>query len=144
MPLVDGRARLQAALSGLGGMGDPFVAPSAISDPMAEVISAEVIEEAKHHSHDEIGNAVSVLQSNGASAVGELVSGDPVDALVAKVAEVDGREAIILTEEHFVAELLRLDWTSRARRHIDVPVLHLMEQETFNEQAGGGEGVSGL
>ena len=37
-----------------------------------------------------------------------------------------------------------MDWTSQARRRIDVPVLHLMEQETFNEQAGGGEGVSGL
>ena len=32
----------------------------------------------------------------------------------------------------------------QARRRIKVPVLHLMEQETFNEQAGGGEGVSGL
>ena len=72
------------------------------------------------------------------------VTGHPIDALAAKVAEVDGREAIILTEEHFVAELLRVDWTSQARRQIDVPVLHLMEQENFDEQAGGGEGVVGL
>ncbi len=58
-------------------------------------------------------------------AIGELVTGDPVDALAAKINEVDGREAIIFTEEHFVAELLRRDWTSKARRHLDVPVLHL-------------------
>ena len=83
-----------------------------------------------------------MLRATGSSAIGELVSGDPVDALAAKIKEVDGREAIIFTEEHFVAELLRRDWTSKARRHLDVPVLHLMEQENFDEQAGGGEGVS--
>ena len=33
---------------------------------------------------------------------------------------------------------------SRARRRIGVPVLHLLERETFDEQAGGGEGVTGL
>ena len=43
-----------------------------------------------------------------------------------------------------MAELLRLDWTSKARRHLAVPVLHLMEQENFDEQSGGGEGVSGV
>ncbi len=70
------------------------------------------------------------------------MTGDPVDALAAKVSEVDGREVIIFTEEHFVKELLRRDWTSKARRRLQVPVLHLMEQENFDEQAGGGEGVS--
>ena len=83
-----------------------------------------------------------MLRATGASATGELVTGDPVDALAAKIKEIDGREAIIFTEKHFVAELLRLDWTSKARRHLDVPVLHLMEQENFDEQAGGGEGAS--
>ena len=103
-----------------------------------------MLEEAKEEGEGNLATAVEVLQATGATAVGELVTGDPIDALAAKITEVDGREAIILTEEHFVAELLRLDWTSRARRHLDVPVLHLMEQETFDEQAGGGEGVTGL
>ena len=57
---------------------------------------------------------------------------------------VDGREAIILTRPHVVAEFFHLDWTSRARRKIGVPVLHLLEHESFDEQAGGGEGVTGL
>ena len=64
----------------------------------------------------------------------------PIDALAAKVAEVDGREAIILTRPHVVAEFFHLDWTSRARRKIGVPVLHLLEHETFDEQAGGRRG----
>ena len=68
---------------------------------------------------------------------------DPIDAVVAKVAEVDGREAIILTRPHVVAEFFHVDWTSQARRKIGVPVLHLLEHENFDEQAGGGEGVTG-
>ena len=68
----------------------------------------------------------------------------PIDALAAKVAAVDGREAIILTRPHVVAEFFHVDWTSRARRKIGVPVLHLLEHENFDEQAGGGEGVTGL
>ena len=42
-----------------------------------------------------------------------------------------------------VSEFFHLDWTSRARRKIGVPVLHLLEHENFDEQAGGGEGVTG-
>jgi hypothetical protein len=140
MPLDDARARVQAAM---GTIGMPDLVPGPVM-PLPEIDPAEVVEEVRETSERELANAVTVLQATGASAEGELVTGDPIDALAAKVAEVDGREAIILTEEHFVAELLRIDWTSQARRRIDVPVLHLMEQETFNEQAGGGEGVSGL
>ena len=57
---------------------------------------------------------------------------------------VDAREVIILTRPHVVAEFFHVDWTSRARRKIGVPVLHLLEHENFDEQAGGGEGVTGL
>lgn len=139
MPLADGAARVQAAM---GSIGVPDLVPTPVTLP--EIDPAELVEEAREQTEDELTNAVEVLRAAGATATGELVTGDPIDALSAKITEVDGREAIILTEEHFVAELLRIDWTSRARRHLDVPVLHLMEQETFNEQAGGGEGVTGL
>jgi len=69
---------------------------------------------------------------------------DPIEALSAEVSAVDGREAIILTRSHVVSEFFHLDWTSRARRKIGVPVLHLLEHENFDEQAGSGEGVTGL
>ena len=68
----------------------------------------------------------------------------PIEALKAKVAQVDGREAIILTRPHVVAEFFHVDWSSQARRKIGVPVLHLLEHETFDEQAGEGEGITGL
>jgi hypothetical protein len=140
MPSNDGRARVQAALGAYGGLA-PDLVPGR---PMADLAidAQELVEEARRDAERELTNAVAVLQAAGAEATGELISGDPIDALAAKLKAVDGREAIIFTEEHFVAELLRLDWTSKARRHLDVPVLHLMEQENFDEQAGGGEGAS--
>jgi hypothetical protein len=140
MPLDDGRARVQAALGASGGLGVDMVPGRPI--PLPDIDPQEIVDEARERTERELANAVQVLQATGATATGELVHGDPVDALAAKVKEVNGREAIVLTEEHFVAELLRLDWTSKARRHLDVPVLHLMEQENFDEQAGGGEGAS--
>jgi hypothetical protein len=84
------------------------------------------------------------LRATGATAEGKVVHEDPIEALAAAVAELDGREAIILTRPHVVSEFFHLDWTSRARRKIGVPVLHLLEHENFDEQAGSGEGVTGL
>ena len=140
LPLDDGRARVQAALATSGGLAPDLVPGRPL--PLDDIDPEELVEEARTDAERELANAVEVLSATGSTAIGELVSGDPVDALAAKIKEVDGREAIIFTEEHFVAELLRRDWTSKARRHLDVPVLHLMEQENFDEQAGGGEGVS--
>jgi hypothetical protein len=74
-----------------------------------------------------------------------VTSEPPVDALAALVSSVDAREAIILTRSHVVAEFFHVDWTSRARRKLGVPVLHLIEHENFDEQSSGsGEGVTGV
>jgi hypothetical protein len=140
MPANDGRARVQAALGASGGLAPDLVPGRPL--PLDDINLEELVEDARQDAERELANAISVLTATGSNASGELLTGDPIDALAAKIKEVDGREAIIFTEEHFVAELLRLDWTSKARRHLDVPVLHLMEQENFDEQAGGGEGAS--
>jgi hypothetical protein len=140
MPIDDGRARVQAALGASGGLAPDLVPGRPL--PLDNIDPEQLVAEARADAERELANAIEVLRATGATTSGELVTGDPVDALAAKIKEVDGREAIIFTEEHFVAELLRLDWTSKARRHLDVPVLHLMEQENFDEQAGGGEGAS--
>jgi hypothetical protein len=140
MPANDGRARVQAALGASGGLAPDLVPGRPL--PLDDLNPEELVAEARSDAERELANAIQVLQATGSTATGELITGDPVDALAAKIKEIDGREAIIFTEEHFVAELLRFDWTSKARRHLDVPVLHLMEQENFDEQAGGGEGAS--
>ena len=111
--------------------------------PLTDIDPQELVEEAREESRARAGQRHrSARRRPAPTRPASSCTGDPVDALAAKIKEVDGREAIILTEEHFVAELLRLDWTSKARRHLDIPVLHLMEQENFDEQAGGGEGAS--
>ena len=95
-------------------------------------------------SASDLATTLAALHAAGATATGEVVEAPPVDALAAAVAKLDAREAIILTRPHVVAEFFHVDWTSKARRTIGVPILHLLEHENFDEQAGGGEGVTGL
>jgi hypothetical protein len=139
LPVEDAAARVEAAMGALSG--DTLITPSA-------PVSAEDLETAREatekQSGEDLAATLAVLGGAGATADGETVDDDPIDALAAAVSKLDGREAIILTRSHVVAEFFHLDWSSRARRKIGVPVLHLLEHENFDEQAGAGEGVTGL
>lgn len=141
LPLEDAAARIEASMSSLSA-GEMIASPTMA---MSEVDLDAVRKDCAERSARELASTLAALSAAGA-VVGSstVVTDPPIDALKAKVAEVDGREAIILTRPHVVAEFFHLDWTSRARRSIGVPVLHLLEHESFDEQAGGGEGVSGL
>ena len=48
-------------------------------------------------SRRDLESTLAALRASGAEATGSITSAPPVDALVEKVSEVDGREAIILT-----------------------------------------------
>ena len=140
IPLEDAAARIEASLGTIGA-GDLMAAPAmAMNDVDIEALRRECEE----NSSSELQQTLSALAAAGGTATGTVTSEPPVDALAALVADVDAREAIILTRSHVVAEFFHVDWTSRARRKLGVPVLHLIEHETFDEQAGSGEGVSGL
>lgn len=140
LPVEDAAARVESAMGSLA-------ASEVLASP-ALVMNEEDLEDIQHELLDnarrDLSASIQKLVDAGADAVGDIVSIDPIDALAAKVQAVDGREAIILTRPHVVSEFFRMDWTSRARRKIGVPVLHLLEHENFDEQAGGGEGVTGL
>jgi len=140
LPVEDAAARVESAMGSLA-------ASEVLASP-ALVMNEEDLEDIQHELLDnarrDLSASIQRLVDAGADAVGDIVSIDPIDALAAKVQAVDGREAIILTRPHVVAEFFHMDWSSRARRKIGVPVLHLLEHESFDEQAGGGEGVSGL
>ena len=140
LPLEDAAARIEASMGGLSGgelMGNPTIG-------MHEADIEAVRKDSQEHSNDELSTTLAALREAGGTADGKVVGDDPIDALAAEVSAVDGREAIILTRSHVVSEFFHLDWTSRARRKIGVPVLHLLEHESFDEQAGGGEGVTGV
>ncbi len=140
IPLEDAAARIESAMGSLAA-GEVISSPAMV---MSDVDIDAVRKDCKDRSDHDLGVCVEALETAGATVHGKVVTEPPVEALARCVAEVDGREAIILTRSHVVAEFFHVDWTSRARRKIGVPVLHLLEHENFDEQAGGGEGVTGL
>jgi hypothetical protein len=137
LPVEDAAARVESAMGTLSS-GDALVAaPMMLDQDEVAQIQKELLDQARH----DLRVSVAALEERGATAAGDLVT---VDALVAKVKEVGAAEVIVLTRPHVVSEFFHLDWTSRARRKLGVPVLHLLEHETFDEQAGGPEGISGF
>lgn len=139
LPAEDAAARVEAALGAMGT--DTLPAPTMPLD--VEEVEA-VREETERETEDALEKTLEALRAAGATAEGEIVTEDPVTALADVVSRVDGREVIVLTRSHVVQEFFHVDWSSRARRKIGVPLLHLLEHESFDEQAGAGEGVTGL
>jgi hypothetical protein len=83
-------------------------------------------EEALRRSAADLESSVAAITAAGGSADGEVVVDDPLERLTATVAARDSREVIVLTRPHLVAELFHTDWTHQARKHLGVPVLHLL------------------
>jgi len=138
LPVDDAAARVETAMGSLGS-GEFLGSPALVIN---EVDVDAVQRDAQDRASKDLAATLAALRAAGATAEGQLVE-DPVHGLAAKVKQVDGREAIILTRPHLVSEFFHLDWTAQARRTIGVPVLHLIEHETFDEQAGEGEGIGG-
>jgi len=140
VPVEDSATQIESGMGALAG-GEVLATPTMFLEP-------EDVDEIRHELLDDaraaVRDSVAALEKAGGKAVGDIVSVDPIQALAKKVADVDAREAIILTRPHVVSEFFHLDWTSRARRKLGVPVLHLLEHETFDEQAGEGEGITGF
>ena len=125
MPMADAAAAVEASLGVIGG-ADLIAPPLTPSPDEIDRLREEYREQAER----DLATTREALVAAGAT-VGDaaVVTEAPVDALTAKVKESDGREAIILTRPHVVAEFFHVDWTSRARRKLGVPVLHLLEHE---------------
>ncbi|MDQ6687646.1 MAG: hypothetical protein M3Z50_08555 [Actinomycetota bacterium] len=141
LPVEDAAGRIEAGIGSLGS-GEVMAAPAVtMGSEQVEEMQKELLEGCR----SDVAATVSQLKGAGAEATGTTVTEDPIEALAATVKDLGAGEAIILTRSHVVAEFFHLDWTSRARRKLGVPVLHLLEHENFDEQAGGtGEGVTGL
>ncbi|MGH3497435.1 MAG: hypothetical protein ACRDP1_08225 [Nocardioidaceae bacterium] len=138
IPVDDAAARMEASFGAVAG--HEMVSP-------LNTVDAEQIDAAQAQLEKVAGKAiatsVALLVADGREADGAPTHRDPITALADAVAEHGAAEAIILTRPHVVAEFFHVDWTSRARRKLNVPTLHLLEHETFDEQSsGGGEGAS--
>lgn len=106
------------------------------------------IEGAQEMIDESAGNAVdasvAAITALGLGATGEFSSAEPVDALAKVVADEKAAEVIVMTLPHSISELFHLDWTSKARRRLGVPVLHLLEHESLDAEAGDGQGITGM
>ena len=141
LPMEDAAARIETSMGSLAA-GEVMAAPAIA---MREVDIDAVRQDCRDRATRDLEVTLAALRTAGVASVkGTVVVEPPIDALADAVDAVDGREAIILTRPHVVAEFFHVDWTSRARRKIGVPVLHLLEHESFEEQAGGGEGITGV
>lgn len=140
LPVEDAAARVEAAMGSLAA-GEVMASPAMV---IGDIDLAQVRRECLERSEQDLASTLQRLAAAGGTATGRVVHEHPVDALAEAVSKTDGREVIILTRPHVVQEFFHVDWTSRARRKLDVPVLHLLEHESFDEQSGGGEGVSGV
>jgi hypothetical protein len=139
-PVDDAAERIESAMGALA-TGDALAGPPLAMDPDdVQDLQHELLQAAR----EELDRSLRALHDAGADAIGEIITDDPVNALVDRVKQVGGAEVIVLTRPHVVAEFFHMDWTSRARRKLGVPVLHLLEHEYFDEQAGGGEGTLGV
>ena len=140
LPVEDASARVEGAMGTLA-TGEVLATPPA-------AIEREDLEGLRHELLDTcragVEATIAEIEKVGGRAVGEPVTNDAISALTAKVKAVDAREVIILTRPHVISEFFHVDWTSKARRKLGVPVLHLLEHENFDEQAGEGEGISGF
>jgi len=140
LPVEDAAARVESAMGTLSS-GDALVAaPMMLDQDEVADVQRELLDQAR----TDVSSCLRALEAVGATATGQTVTQEPISALAAKVREVAAAEVIVMTRPHVVAEFFHLDWTSRARRKLGVPVLHLLEQENFDEQAGGPEGISGF
>lgn len=140
LPVEDASGRVEATLGTLAA-GEVLASSALVGN---ETDLADLQKEIVDTSRESLATSLEALKNQAVEAAGEVTTKDPVEALIAAVQAFDARETIILTRPHLVAEFFHFDWTSRARRKLGVPVLHLLEHEGFAEQAGGGEGVSGL
>jgi len=106
-------------------------------DALGEDTLAELDAELVTAARNGLSRSLALLRTTGHAAVGELTPASPVRALEEAAAGCSAREAIVLTAPHAVREFLHVDWASRARRALGIPLLHLLEHETFDDQSGG-------
>ncbi|HNO39604.1 MAG TPA: hypothetical protein PKL71_04265 [Marmoricola sp.] len=140
LPREEAPAVLESTLGSLNA-GDLMGMPPVTYTP--EELE-EFRKQATEECADELSDTVASIKAAGRNAVGHMVVSDPVDTLVSVVGKTSANEVVILTRPHVVAEFFHVDWTSKARKRLGVPILHLLEHENFDEQAGQGEGITGV
>jgi hypothetical protein len=126
LPVESSTAILTSSMSALGGGQVAAMPDPATVDEMHE----EIVKAGQA----ELDASAALLTDRNQQATGQLTEADPIDTLKDLIATTGSSEVIILTESHIVKEFFQIDWTSRAKRALDVPTLHLLEHVPFDAQ----------
>lgn len=140
IPCENAQLQVEAALGSLAA-SETLAAPAIVG---SEVETAEAQREIDAEASSAVTVSVAAIEATGHQATGEFSSDDPIREL-ARVADAQrADEVIVMTRPHIVQEFLHLDWASKARRHLGVPVLHLVEHEPLDAEAANGQGITGM
>jgi hypothetical protein len=142
IPCEDAAIQVATTVSTLGA-SEVMAAPvTYAAEPQVDV--AELQHDIDAHAGQEVKASVAALRTAGHSADGEFSCSDPIEALESAVQKQHANEVIVMTRPHVIAEFFHLDWTSRARRRLGVPILHLIEHEPIDGESGSPEGITGM
>jgi hypothetical protein len=122
IPVEDAASRVESTIGSLASNEVIGTAAMYVDEADLERVHEQIREASKLA----LAQSVRAFTDLGAQANGEVTTTDPLERLAALVSECGAVEVIILTRSHIVAEILHLDWTARARRKLNVPVLHLL------------------
>jgi hypothetical protein len=131
VPCEEGKSRVQSSLAGLAGTelyGIAAMRYSVGSDEEALKVQEEARRAVDAQATAALDRSLDRLRSFGQAADGLITHRRPVDELIEQINQVNGQEVVVLTRPHIVAEFFHVDWSTQARRHLGVPVLHLLEQ----------------
>src|SRR5512139_2355554 len=93
LPVEDAAARVESAMGSIAA-SEVLATPALMMDAEnIEAVQHELLEQAR----SDVSDCIDRMSDERCDVVGEVVTADPIDALAAKVKEVDAAEAIILT-----------------------------------------------
>ncbi len=140
IPCENAQLRVETALGALAA-SEVLAAPPVVTDELDARQAQEAID---RHAENAVTVSIAALKATGHDASGEFSPDDPIDVLERVASEHDAAEVIVMTRPHVVAEFFHVDWASKARRRLGVPVLHLVEHEPIDAEAGSGQGITGM
>ncbi|MDQ3307154.1 MAG: hypothetical protein M3499_02155 [Actinomycetota bacterium] len=140
IPCENAQLRVETALGALAA-SEVLAAPPVVSDHLD---AKQAQEEIDKHAHNAVTVSTAALEAAGHAASGQFSPDDPIDLLERVSRDRQAAEVIVMTRPHVVAEFFHVDWTSKARRRLGVPVLHLIEHEPLDSESGSGQGITGM
>lgn len=140
IPCENAAVRVETALGALAA-SEVLAAPPVVTHDLDATAAQEHIDA---HAETSVTVSLAALRGLGYETTGEFSSEDPIDALERVVADRKAAEIIVMTRPHVVQDFLHLDWASKARRRLGVPILHLIEHEPLDAESGEGQGITGM